>query len=440
MKEENRDALNKEIKKLLSLLEEPVEEEKPKSVEDKFKGEGKPIILNEPITDYITSKFDFKGDIFSKYKTSNKIKIGLDEKNYKKLSQLSKRIYDEESIKKYTTKKYIEESVFDWLTNKYIYGASDEPIEYIQSQIKEDVKDYTYYFLVNNIVIKNNFSLGKCFVFCAEKEFIEEEKIHTDIKDDEFDDLTKFLKDKITLKIEVEGVSERAKEKAISESRLMMNILKVFLIEDSMHYSKNLPRLAYHTHGNSFYHYLIRSEKDCFYHWETGISKTINSSIVPTHITNNKLDKANRTGMNKMISYCKNPPNNELGFLVIRSINSLGEALSTLNFYDRTVKLISLLESIFIRKNEGGGQTTIKQKIVPKLYSPELIVEGKRIINSHYKIRDKYLHHKEEVELNPEDFYNFQIFIQKLLLRIIHIQIENNFKTKNELLDFFEVK
>lgn len=432
------DILNKSINELLNLLEEDLSTEKRKQQNIPFKGLGEPIVLDTKVSDYIESKTDFRGKTISKFRVINKLKVGINEKHYSTYLSVCNKIHNNGHFNKVVNKEFIEVVIFKWLTDKYILNISEDPIEYLKREINENIDSYTYFFVINNIAIESDFKIGECLFFHVDNKFIEEEKIQANLKDKEFDKVTSFIHDKIILQIETKGVGDKAMELAQYKTELMLNILKIFLLEESMDYTVELPEFNYQCLGGKFNQYLVKHEKESFFSWNAGMFRAKNSGT-PTHISNKKLEKELKNGMRNMIYYFSYNEKDELYGLLVSSVNALGEAFSIFNFYERAVKLISLLESIFIRGNKGGGQSIIKQKVIPKFVKSDIQEDFKRIINLHYKVRDRYLHHKEEIEIDYNDFYQFQFFIQRLLLKIMAIQNDTKIKTKQELLDYFEI-
>ena len=132
---ENKNILNCDVIELLKFLEKPIIDEKNVVEKHLFKGEGEVCRLPMPITTYTNTKTDFQGNIIAKFRTINKLKIGIDEKNYGKLLNVCENIYRSINISKLTTQEFVEEKIFDWLIERYIYNTKIEPIEYLKNEI-----------------------------------------------------------------------------------------------------------------------------------------------------------------------------------------------------------------------------------------------------------------------------------------------------------------
>lgn len=436
--------LDKKVIELVSYIEE--KKEYPRSGEIKevdFKGLGEPIKLGEVknAKEYST---DFDDNIVFAFKSINKIKIGLNSENYSKLSKVCEEILlSSEEFQNYATLKFLEETVFDWVCDYYIEKEfSISPIEYLKNELKKDLNTYSYYYVINFLGVENNFNIGKAYIFCADKNYIQEERIEAALKDEEFYKMMDYIKDKIVLKVDFKGVQDRAEQLAKIESKLTINTLRMFLIEESMDKNTELPILEYVSITTGFMSsYLCKYEENDFYKWNVSMQRAERGSGYPVTISNVKLSKMHKNGLSILSNFLKINDNTEIGFIIRGNINRIGDISVTDDFHERVVKVISVLESVFLsrKKGRGKGLGILKSNFIPKIFEGDLKERVSKILINHYNIRDKYLHNGIRLKIDHEDYYLFQKLTNILTMKLLELRQVYKFSTESELLKYFDI-
>ncbi|WP_346882361.1 hypothetical protein [uncultured Algibacter sp.] len=436
--------LDKKVVELASYVEE--KKESPNSGEIKevdFKGLGEPIKLGEVknIKEYST---DFSNNIVFAFKSINKVKIGLNPENYSKLSKVCEDILlSLDEFKNYATLRFIEEIVFDWVCDYYIEKEfSVSPIECLKNELKKDLNTYSYYYVINFLGIERNFSVGRASIFCADKKYIQKERIEAALKDEEFYKMMDYIKDKIVLKVDFKGVQDRAEQLAKIESKLIVNTLRMFLIEESMDKNAELPILEYVSITTGFMSsYLCKYEENDFNKWTVSMQRAEHGSGYPVTIGDAKLSKMSKNGLAIVTNFLKINDNTEIGFIIKNTINKIGDISVTDDFHERIVKVISVLESVFLarKKGRGKGLSTMKSNFIPKIFEGDLKERVSKILINYYNIRDKYLHNGIRLKIDQEEYYLFQKLMNVLTMKLLELRQVYNYSTESELLQYFDI-
>jgi len=161
--------------------------------------------------------------------------------------------------------------------------------------------------------------------------------------------------------------------------------------------------------------------------------------MVPVQLTDEFMKLAETKGLSKFSEFAKNRRDTELYFLTIDLIKQLSAIVSTHDNYEKTVKAISLFESICVPKNstQAKGETYLKKKVIPKLFSNHDSATLIKLLRQHYKIRDKYLHNYIHLPLNKTDLAIFLEYQRFFILKVI--ELNNRFITLSEMLNYLEI-
>lgn len=372
-----------------------------------------------------------------------KNQFGLVEKDYRKLSDIANKIIEHEPYSSYTSTNFIEDHLFDWIIDTYQNNkAETEPLNYLQNEFEKDLNEYNFYFKIHALGIEAPFKIGNVeFIFFTDevikehcKKFIKENP-EKSVEECEF--LFKEFRSKPIAKITAKGTQKGAKQNAQKQVNLSIDLLKCFLIQDSVISSTKLMDVEYRftdTYPNS---YIYESKSENF-DFNSAFERTV--SVAPVSLDSRKVKQLFDSGMDKISEFISKKPKNELTFIINRVISKIGEYSSENNLHERVIKIISLYEFLFIpvTKGKGKGQTIIKSRVLTKIIGDSERPTVIKIFNEFYDIRDKYLHNGLEKHIDINDLFKVQKITLFLLKRLV--ELNKNLKSSEELLDHFEIK
>ncbi|WP_228853062.1 hypothetical protein [Aegicerativicinus sediminis] len=430
--------VNKKIFDLVPLVTEKPEAQKPSMPFKELIGI--PIIINLGKVENIKeSQSDLDGKTVNAFKNS----LGLSNINYSKLTNISNEILQQSPYNGNTTIEFIEEHLFDWIIETYKNKKTlIEPLNYLQTKFEEEFDEYTYYFRIHALGIESPFQIGNVQIMFFSEEILEELyslfKLSQENKTkEEFDAFFKPFEGRPIAKVQTKGTKNKSKLKGQKQVNTAIDILKAFLVEESVRPSTQLMDVEYrfkHLFPHS-YIYETCSEKFDFHHTLERIG-----GIEPVELYDQRLKHLLNSGLDKVSDFAFSGANDELAILIQRAIKKIGEYSSEDDLHERVIKIISLYEFLFIpvTKGKGRGQTIVKSNVLKKIIEPSEQEEIIRIFNTFYDIRDKMLHNGIEKHIDLNNLYK----VQKITLFLLKYLVELNkkLKTKIQLYNYFKIK
>jgi hypothetical protein len=425
------------------IVKEAKKEEIRRGLKPEFKGLGKIIDLGE------VENFGFEEFDEDTYLTKRKFKdvegklIGLDTNEYSEFKDFILKIYKDISIFQKCDFKTLIDCSFEWLLNVHKnQQASINLLPFLTDKISALTKEYHFHFRVKALVIESKIAIGNSlFTFFNDNEISD---LYSSIKKsdpnstlEEFKRVYNDYLDSITVLVKVKGVLERANEIAFREAELAIDVLKLFCCSYSTERLIQMFEIDYRFTQGSSTQYLQLPNGEI----KDSIIQLKNlSGNVPIQLTNDFIRKAEIVGLNKFSQFIKEKRDTELYFITLDLIKQLSIIISTYNNYEKTVKSISLFESFCVPKNstKAKGETILKKKIFPKLFSKNDTERLSELIRKHYEIRDKYLHNYIQLPLNKKELAILLEYQRFFILKIIELNRE--FVSLADILEYFDIQ
>ncbi|MFZ6014438.1 MAG: hypothetical protein ACOYXT_29130 [Bacteroidota bacterium] len=430
------DDINKKAYQLLELLEEDKQVNHESSSDNII---GVPCIMTlDNVQNYKKLRGDEKGNTISVFANVEGNMIGFNETNYRALRELAASIVLIDSVNKYADAEFIEGTIFDWVIETYKQKrASVDLLGEIYNRIDEELKEYVFYFKVHACGIEDTFQVGNVTIghltsdkLAAEfKNFVKGGKTQ-----EEFDAFFEEFRNVVLAIYRAKAVKRKAEKIARREVGLALDVVKSFLIEESLAPHIQIPDVDFRFSEIDFSSSLVESTNQEF-DFEALLSRR---QGVPVVLDGKKLKALKQIGFDSMSRFLTRPRLNESDWVVIRAIGSLGEIASTVDLYERVTKIVSLFEVVLIPEGsaKAKGHTLLKKQVIPRLINDSSRHEYYfRLINKLYEIRDKYLHNGLELPLDLYELFDIQALAFRFVQRLV--TISNSVKSLNEIQGYF---
>lgn len=420
----------------------PKVKEKKKHPEVELKGLGKIIELGE-VSNLGFEEFDEETYITKrKFKDVDGKLVGLETKEYSEFKELISKIFAFPFFSIRSDLKTLLEESFKWLLEIYQSKKANTSLtSFLLSKIDSLTVEYYFYFQVKALAIENPIKIGNTeLMFFSEKEIT---KHYARFKEsrpektmEQFKEVYKDHFESINVFVKVKGVLNRATEIAYREAEIAVDTLKCFCTYYSTEKPVQIFELDYRFKQNGAANYLYMPNGDIK---ESTLQISNFGGAVPVQLTAKFMKLAETKSFSKFSEFIKNKKQTELYFLTIDLIKQLSAIISTHNNYEKTVKAISLFESICVPKKstQAKGENYMKKKVIPKLFSIHDSNTLIKLLRQHYEIRNKYLHNYIHLPLNRKDLSIFLEYQRFFILKLI--ELNNRFTTLSELLDYFEI-
>ncbi len=384
---------------------------------------------------------DLYGNVVARFIPLKNKKIGLNIDNYKVLQNLCSEVLSLEHIAKYADNKFVEASCFEWLMDVYdTKQAKHDLLTYIKSNIENELDIYTFYYKIECLGISSPFIIGNVKIDWISQDFLDKQynllNAKNTLKRDEFDENYKDFFDKPIASIQIRGLKDSAESFAREKVKLALNAIKCFLIQESIQATIQIFDVDFLFHNASLSNYLFQSSNKESY-LNLGIRQKF--GVEPTILDMKTMNRINNEGLNKLSEFLNIKSTSELSYLIEDSINRLGEIISTRDWHERVVKIISFFESVIVPKTntKANGETYLKKNILVKLVKGH-VENIKRIIRSFYNVRDKYIHNRISKPIDINELYKIQRLCLMFLLQMI--DLNKNYSKINDVLNYYGIE
>lgn len=399
-------------------------------------GEGLVIELGE-VEAYKSIKQDPYGEIVALYHATENGMVGMPENKYMQFKDFIVSIQELPGFVNKTVHSFLEEHAFDWLVEIYTTKKARQGlITYLLDKAAEQNKEYIFYFRLQPLILEKTFTIGNAEITFLDDAFLKEEEekfLLSGKTETDFDGFMNQFTNCALIKVRASGVEDRAKKFAMQEAELAAAVLKCFLYEYSIYGQYKIPDVDHRVNKReaSPYIYHYPSDKSTF-----SIVLMNKGDLVPVEITETLLKKFTEKGLPLFSDFIKTGSNTDLYFATINAIRFFSEITSTINKYEKIVKLVSLFEAVLIdqRTKTGGGETLLVKRLIPKLALSDADKKmAAELAHGFYRIRDAYVHHGQELTVDFQKLSQFQT----VAFLFISFLIRQN-KTCNDLSSFYQ--
>jgi hypothetical protein len=408
---------------------------------------GIPLIANlGEVQDFGIEEFDE-----DTYQTKRKFKnisgqlTGLDSEVFSDFKDFLLKLYESPGVSGICDLSSLIDFSFEWLLDIHISKRAFKNLTtYIYDKIDALTKNYVFYFKLEAIGIEQSFIIGNVKISNIPHEdllkyYDENKKIKPERTLDEFKELFKsnFHEHTINAIVETKGIISRAEEKAFADAEIAIDVLKCFCCEYSVDKHVVVFDIDHRFQRSNYAHFVQMAYGDIN---QSQIRLKQLKGVAPIRITEEYLNVIEQKGLNEFSNFIKLKKNDELYLKILTLIRQLSSISSTYDNHEKTVKAISLFESICVPLNstKSNGMTHLK-RVAEKLFSDQS--QKEEIISlgiTHYKIRDKYLHNDMRWPLNKKDLVSFLAFERYFILALI--RLSGQFSDIEQLLTYFEIR
>lgn len=399
----------------------PAEQEK----REPMIGEGEPIMVLDKVYNFSTHQTDLDGNTLSKFADVKQASVGFHPERYREFKKFTERIYQQPVFKEKATQPFIEEHAFKWMVEVYeAKKAAQDLTSWLLEKIEAEYREYDFYFRLVPLMIRMPFALGAGQVTYLDETFLREQKEKffrlPNKSQTEFDQMFSQYKDTALLKIRATGTEDRAMETATFEAELAIDVLKCFLYEYAIYEQYKIPDLETREKQKRTSSLLYNHAGDSF---NIRFSFRSNGGVMPVSIDDKLLATFYKMGLKAVSDFVKHQRDDEVYYLTIETIRSLGDAVTTTHKHERVVKLVSLFEAVVIdeRTKKGKGENNIKSKLLPKICQDERsVTAAAELVRYFYFRRDQFLHHGREEPIELDKLNRFTRLAFTFMLFMVH--------------------
>lgn len=438
------DHYNQKANELLLKLESL----KPASPPDKISSSSSHLYTQtfeaKDIKNISISTVDGFGTIHSNYFETSDGQMGLSGDSYAECKKIVEDLSKKKELNNLVSYEFIHGSLFDWFRDRY-KGQIDQDISFLTNlfnKLNKVIQEYKIAIPISFLSIDKPFNIGNIeFDFLREDIFNEyEEKALESVRDER--DVNKIKQGIINIRRNYQGkvcaysILTAEKNKAIEIAKVAtensLTILNFFsppaFIPEFSNYIGRMGQIMIpESHIFIFEGVLpeIRSSFD--------EQKSQNWRITEQYLA--RLHEQNFDDFMNMIS---NENKTELEILCFRSIKYFTKAISSTDYHDRLVQLITSIELLLLKNKSEFIQDNVGRRLA---FLTETTVESRldtiKILKSAYELRGTYLHHGEKTSV-----LDILRELQLIIWSAIHntVMITSKFKTKLEFIENLEYR
>lgn len=388
----------------------------------------------------ISKAIDYADRTVSIFRIVNDFAVGFDKKEYPLFQELVFGIQTE-YYEDLASKEFIEDKAFEWFL--YLYDnkrAIVDILPYIDDHVKASLKEYTFYFPIDNMRIETPFSLGNTrFVYFTKDEMNEyydllKSRENSNTTEENFNTLYRSKFQGIVL-AQVTVCSERdhAENIAKENAGLSVDILKFhtnnltipdFKVPFDLNFRLNYQRQSVFLAGKDL--------KD------KNLNYNVRFNTSDYSWTDERLTFAYQESMGLFSDFIKLRKKDELYKLIIQAIKAFALALSNWDLHERSISLITIAESLLLKYEEMYKmEQKVKQRIskIGSINDQEDL-EIKEYLSNIYQVRHKMVHKAIRLNIVHMDLGRTQTLILLLLMKYIHLN--GQFTNKEDVIDHID--
>lgn len=360
--------------------------------------------------------------------------VGLDLESHREFAKLINELLNAPQLKGRCDFKFLIREACEWLFSVYRnQKASLCLTDYLLNRVESEMASYTFRFRIAALQIEEEFVVGNStFSVVSEeqaKAYCDEiRQLHPEMGFQE-DSWSLFAGGFVT--VTGHSTQDFAQQRALEDAELSVDLLRCFLTDYVFHDRIAFPELTHRKVGPQRLECLSYSSSDMLAPYPS--IKSFNG-IVPIPIDRRLLNEAQKNGLQALAEFIKRPYEDFLAVEIRSAISRFADAISVYSPHQRIVRLISMLESIFMSKDHSSGHTTLK-KALPGL-SP--IQEGKikTVLKRMYMVRDAYMHHWQRMSIDPTDLHFMLWLVRVFIIELVSMHEEGK-RTKEDIVKRF---
>ncbi|MBA7675689.1 hypothetical protein ES703_83926 [subsurface metagenome] len=385
------------------------------------------------------SKADYAGREIAKFFKHGDKYICLNEKSYKKLTELAKGMQNTKALRDMVSVVLVTDYIFDWMKNKYINRTSMTMADYVINKCEKELKELEIWIPIAMTYIQSEIKIGKIILQTITKDMIKKwsAEWQTTKPEDQVKIQQLFEKERKNLQglaaatIKLFAEPARAFEISLAEAEKAISLLRFFspanIFPEIVSYctvlgKENVETIEYLATQNGK---LLR-----IHH------AILDKSALPWHLDNNILSTIKENGLDILSDLLNQDNLTEFQKVLLNSLMLYSKSSLAKDFVDKLVYIIVALESILLRNENEPIQQNIGERMA--FLIGKSISERESIIKNFkkaYRLRSSFFHHGhsiEEIDTLKELMRNAWLSFSEL------IQAANQFNTKEELIGAIE--
>jgi len=391
----------------------------------------------------VYSEQDLLGNAVNIACNINEKKISYNTNTYQELVTLALKFLEIDYFNSYVDFEFVSRKIFDWIVMLYENSKADFDLyTYVHNETEKELKSYTFYFIVQDLIIEEEFKFGRSLFTFKGTEYFEaiskvigKKSVKVKSKgSNKFSELHNSFIDKVLICSTVKAVRRKAEVLIKKEVELSLNAIKSLLLDEALQSDSELFNVDFLSSSQlmSEYFSVTDSINDFCLHLE--------SLKNPASITldRGRLMSLADGGLNTLNSFLISKKNTELYYRIESQINLLGEINSTKDLYNKIIKLISYFENVIIPVNNSSSKGQTYMKNIVSVLRPENQEEIIKSVNKMYEIRDRYLHNRTKIPIVYQDLFYVNVLAIVFLLTIA--DLSDDLSTIEEMQMFFGIQ
>lgn len=365
--------------------------------------------------------------------------IGLEGESFHEFQSLISDILLLPEIRTKISQAYIEDTTFRWIYEVKQKGIAQQSVlDYIKLSLDDKVKDFEFYFPINNLIIERPFTVGNIeFIYFTKKDMDDFfqlcQSTLTPTTAEDFDDLYRNeYQGTVVAKSSINAEWYYGRDIAKKNAELAVDVLKIIALAPSLLHQPSPFELNHRLNYQLRSSFLSKEKNDT----KSGYSISLDfQSAKQFTFTNTIINASNLNGLNAFSTFITLNNDNELYRLIIDAIEMYSFALSINDMHRRAIALITILESLLLEddrlKDMEKKAKTRLSKVLPGTANEKEQI--KDLFSKIYQIRHKMVHKAIRRPINITELRKAQLQLMLLLLNLTHLNVSESINDKISL-------
>lgn len=393
------------------------------------------------------------------------ISIYLDSNGFKLLKKAIEEVRKDELIKFNFLGKYIEDKIKDIISNCSKLSLDErsdfieDQLNILRSELKKDIKEWVFWIPIVNFQLMNNspLNVGNVKFFTLDQTKGTEITDKIKISDENDKSFKKHIEeiyitpklDNVFAEVKVRGVREYARENAMNQIRMAINVLRIYSPSNQVNFGiegEITPKFYRKT-----FEFTADYEKKVF-------PLELMGSIHEFWLNENRILFMKNNGFDRLDQMLKSRNPSFFETRILTAIYWFGEAVGTeifekkiyekrnkphenLEYFkngEKYLKLSTALESILTFEQYEPIQLNISERaalLIGTNYNQRKNI--KSVLKDLYTVRSR-ITHDGSVFVSKHDIEDLTYVFRNILFVLLELDNKYKFKTKKDISDYFE--
>jgi hypothetical protein len=367
---------------------------------------------------------DYRGKTVARFFHINKKRFGLNEENYKKVTEIAEAVQSLPKVRSKISCSFIEKALFTWIKNKFQDDQfSQSFIDHLDNEAKSKIKSVTSWIPIANLEVEIPFSISKSEIHPLSKGIIDkwETKITSLVGENKenasklFEKIRKDYQGLAAVVTVIEAEPEHAFEYTMEEAQRITSVLGIFSGATLMPDIKCVSRIKGSENiaqATAFFEY----DSDNFQMTSSIVDKP---SAKSWRLSQRDIIEIRKTALDNISLLLAAESLKGFEKAVLNSVLLYSKSAFTADPVEKVVYMLSALESILLKNESEPIQQNLAERVA--VFTAQELQKRKSIIKtikSVYGVRSRYLHHghtSSELELVSEFMMCVWVFFVQLI-------------------------